>query len=133
MSQPEMREPSGWVVGGVTFAAVMMFTIGVFQMLQGISAIVKDQYYVIGQNYAFNLDVTAWGWIHLIIGVVLLFAGWALISGKTWARIFAIVVAVLSAISNFFYVPYYPWWSLLIIALDVWVIWALTRPAAREV
>jgi hypothetical protein len=128
-----MRGPSGWVVGGVTFAAVMMFTIGVFQMLQGISAIVKDQYYVIGSNYAFNLDVSAWGWIHLILGVVLLFAGWALISGKTWSRIFAIVLAVLSAVANFFYIPYYPWWSLLIIALDVWVIWALTRPAAREV
>jgi hypothetical protein len=133
MSQPEMRGPSGWVVGGVTFAAVMLFTIGVFQMLQGISAIVKDQYYVIGNNYAFNLDVSAWGWIHLILGVILLFGGWALIAGKTWSRILAIVLAVLSAVANFFYIPYYPWWSLLIIALDVWVIWALTRPAAREV
>jgi hypothetical protein len=134
VSQPEARRsgPSGWVVGGVTFAAVMMFTIGIFQLLAGISAIVKDDFYVIAPNYAFNLDVSGWGWIHLIIGIVLLFGGWALIAGKTWAVVLAIALAVMSAIANFFYIPYYPWWSLLIIALDVWVIWALTRPTARE-
>jgi hypothetical protein len=134
VSQPESRDagPSGWAVGGITFAAVMMFMIGIFQILAGIAAIVEDEFYVIGANYAFNLDVTGWGWIHLILGIVLLFGGWSLIAGKTWAVVLAIVLAVLSAIANFFYIPYYPWWSLLIIALNVWVIWALTRPGARR-
>lgn len=135
MSQYEPQpdpEPSGWAIAGVSFAAVMLITIGIFEAISGLSAIIKDDFYVVGQQYAFNLDVSGWGWIHLILGIVVVFAGWGLFSGKTWSRIFAIVIAVLVAIANFFYVPYYPFWSLLIIALLVWVIWALTRPGLRE-
>ncbi len=127
-------EPSGWAVGGIGFAAVMMLMIGIFGVIQGIAAIIEDEFFVIGSQYAFNLDVSGWGWIHLILGLVLIFAGWGLFAGKTWARVLAIVLAVLSAIANFFWVPYYPFWSILVIALCVWVIWALTRPlGARDV
>jgi hypothetical protein len=133
VSQYEPQEqPSGWAIGGITFAAVMMLTIGIFQIIGGIAAIVKDEFYVIGANYAYNLDVSGWGWIHLILGLLLVFAGWSLFSGKTWAGIFAIVMAVLAAIANFFYIPYYPFWSLLVIALCVWVIWSLTRPSGSR-
>ena len=125
-------EPSGWAVGGVGFAAVIMLMIGIFGVIQGIAAIIEDEFFVIGAQYAFNLDVSGWGWIHLILGLVLIFAGWGLFAGKTWARILAIVLAVLSAIANFFWVPYYPFWSILVIALCVWVIWALTRPAPQR-
>ena len=76
-------------------------------------------------NYAYEIDVTAWGWIHLIIGVVVAFAGIAVYSGATWARSVGIVLAILSAIANFLYIPYYPVWAVLIIALNVAVIWAL--------
>jgi hypothetical protein len=105
----------------------MMLTIGIFQVIAGIAAIIEDDFYVVGTEYAFNLDVSGWGWIHLILGLLLVFAGWSLFSGKSWAGIFAIVLAVLAAIANFFYIPYYPFWSLLVIALCVWVIWSLTR------
>ena len=74
--------------------------------------------------------MTAWGWIHFLLGILLVITGWALFARKLWAAMAAIVLAMLSAIENFFFIPYYPWWALLIIALDVWVIWAVTRPDA---
>jgi roadblock/LC7 domain-containing protein len=130
MSQYEQRPVSGWAVGGITFAATIMILIGIFQAIAGIAAIADDEFFVVTQNYVFDLDVSAWGWIHLILGIVVAFAGWALLAGRTWAVIVALTLAVLSAIANFFFIPYYPFWSLLVIALDVWVIWAITRPGA---
>jgi predicted membrane metal-binding protein len=121
---------SGWAVGGITFAAVMMTLIGVFQVIAGLVAIIDDNFYVVAQNYTFDVDTTAWGWIHLLLGILLLVAGYGLFSGSAWAAVTAVVLAGLSAIANFFFIPYYPFWSLLMIALAVWVIWSLTRPGA---
>jgi hypothetical protein len=131
-SRPAEPQLSGWATAGITFAATMMFIIGVFQIIAGLAAIFDDDFYVITANYAFDLDTSAWGWVHLIIGVLLLVAAWGLYSGAAWAVVTAIVLASLSAIANFFFIPYYPFWSLLIIALDIWVIWALTRPGAAR-
>ena len=122
------QEVSGWAVGGMTFAAVMLVLIGSFQVIDGLAAIFGDSFFVVTTNYTFDLDVTAWGWIHLLLGILLLITGWALTAGKSWAAITAIFLAMLSAIENFFFIPYYPFWSILIIALNVWVIWAVTRP-----
>jgi hypothetical protein len=107
------------------FAAIMMIMVGIFQALQGLIAIFENEFYVTTRNYLFQFDATTWGWIHLLIGLVVAFAGYGLLSGRTWARAAAIALAVLSAISNFLFIPYYPFWSLLIIALDVFVIWAV--------
>jgi len=120
--------PSGMAIGGAVFAGVMMIIIGAFQSISGLAAIVEDDLFVVGRDYIFSLDTSAWGWVHLALGIVILIAGFALFSGKVWAGTFAIVLATLSAVANFFYIPYYPWWAILIIAIDVWVIWALTRP-----
>jgi hypothetical protein len=129
MSEYPSEPPvSGWAAAGATFAAVMMLMIGIFQGIAGLVALFNDDFYVLTENYTFDLDVTAWGWIHLILGLLLVFAGWALFAGRVWAGLLAIVLAVLSAISNFFFIPYYPFWSILLIALAVWVIWSLTRP-----
>ena len=127
--EPE-RELSGWALGGISFAATMMILIGVFQVIAGLVAIFDDGFYVVTENYTFDLDASAWGWIHLILGILLLVAGYGLFTGATWATIVAIALAVLTAIENFFFIPYYPFWSLLVIALCIWVIWALTRPGA---
>jgi hypothetical protein len=121
---------SGWAVGGITFAASMLILIGAFQAIDGLVAIFNDDFFVRIQNYTFDLDVTAWGWIHLILGVLLIVTGWGLYAAREWAAVTAIFLAMLSAIANFFFIPYYPFWSILVIALDVWVIWALTRPGA---
>ena len=124
----ERQDPSGWAVGGVTFAGVMMILIGAFQGFAGLVAIIDDDFYVVGRNYTFDIDTTAWGWIHLLIGILVLLAGIYLFRGATWAAATAVVLAVISAIANFFFIPYYPFWSLLMIAMAIWVIWSLTRP-----
>ena len=128
MTQYDERTASGWAVGGITFAGVMMIMIGAFQAIAGLVAIIDDDFYVVGQNYTFDIDTTAWGWIHLLLGALVLLAGIYLFRGATWAAATAVVLAVISAIANFFFIPYYPFWSLLMIAMAIWVIWSLTRP-----
>jgi hypothetical protein len=119
------RETSGGAVGLILFAAIIMIMVGTFQALQGLIAIFENEFYVATRNYLFQFDATTWGWIHLVLGVIMAAAGWGLLSGRTWARAVAIILAVLSAIANFLFIPYYPFWSLLIITLDVFVIWAI--------
>ncbi len=132
MSQYEPNPPpvSGWALGGITFAATMLILIGVFQTIAGLAAIFDDEFFVVTTNYVFDLDTSAWGWIHLLLGALLLVAGWSLYAGRAWAGVVALTLAVLSAVANFFFIPYYPFWAILLISLDVWVIWALTRPGA---
>ena len=119
------RETSGTAVGFILFAAIMMIMVGVFQAIQGLIGIFENEFYVPTRNYLFQFDATTWGWTHLILGLLIAFAGWGLFSGRTWARTVAIILAVLSAIANFAFIPYYPFWSLLIITLDIFVIWAV--------
>jgi hypothetical protein len=126
MSQTQYREPSGWATGAVLFAGILMIVVGIMEAFQGLAAILEDEFFVLTENYVFDLDVTAWGWVHLLLGVLVIFGGYALMAGRTWGRVLALVLAMLAAISNFFFIPYYPFWSLLMIALAVWVIWALT-------
>jgi len=125
-------EPSGWAVGLASFAGFMLILVGSFQFFEGLAAIIKDEFYVIGPNYAYNLDVTAWGWIHLIWGVIVAAAGFGVLAGKLWARLVGIVVATLAAIAQFFYIPYYPIWAVLIIALCIACIWALSVYNTRD-
>ena len=117
---------SGTAVGFILFAAIMMIMVGVFQALQGIIAIFENEFYVATRNYLFQFDATTWGWIHLVIGLIVAFAGWGLLSGRTWARVVGITVVMLSALANFLFIPYYPFWALLLITLDIFVIWAIT-------
>ncbi|HEY7606115.1 MAG TPA: hypothetical protein VID07_04970 [Actinomycetes bacterium] len=112
-------------MGFILFAAIMMIMTGVFQALEGLIAIFQNEFYVATRNYLFQFDATTWGWIHLVLGVIVAFAGWGLLSGRTWARAVAIILAALSATANFLFIPYYPFWSLLIITLDIFVIWAV--------
>ena len=126
----ESQADSGWAMAGVAFAATMLLIIGAFQVIAGLAAILDDEYFVRVRGYAFHLDITSWGWIHLVIGLALIVTGVGLFSRAVWAGVVALFVVVLSAIDNFFFIPYQPFWALLLIALDAWVIWALTRPRA---
>jgi hypothetical protein len=119
------EESSGWAAGFVLFAALMMIMAGIWQALAGLVAIFENEFYVATRNYLFEFDATTWGWIHLLLGVIVGLAGLGLMAGQTWARVVGITLAVLSAIANFLFIPYYPFWSMLIIAVDIFVIWAL--------
>jgi hypothetical protein len=123
------EEPGAWAQGLILFAAVMMFVGGGFQAIAGLAAIFENEFYTVTPNYVLEFDVSAWGWIHLLLGVIVVFAGYGLLSGQTWARVVGIVLASVSALVNFAFIPYYPFWSLTIIALDVFIIWALATQA----
>ena len=119
------RSRSGVAVGFTYFAAIMMMLSGGFEILQGLSAIIKKNLYVVNKDYIYKINVNGWGWIHLILGVIVLLAGIALLGGALWARIVGIAMAALIAIANFLWLPYYPVWAIVLIALNVVVIWAL--------
>jgi hypothetical protein len=123
----DRRNPSysSGAVGVIIFAAVLMIMIGGFHAIQGLVALLNDEFFVVGSEYVFEFDITAWGWIHLILGVFVAVAGAALLSGPVWARTVAVIVAAISMVASFVWLPYYPLWSILVIALDVFVIWAV--------
>lgn len=126
MSTPSgTRSASGWAVGLSAFAGAVMVMVGTFQAFAGLAALLNGDFFVRRSNYTYDIDVTGWGWIHLILGLIIAAAGVGIFSGAAWARTVGIVLALLSAIANFLYIPYYPIWAVLMIALDVVVIWAL--------
>ncbi|MGH3318986.1 MAG: DUF7144 family membrane protein [Streptosporangiaceae bacterium] len=116
---------TGWI-GWVIFAGVVMLVMGLFHVIEGLTALFNPGYFVVGQNgLAVSVDFTAWGWAHLVLGVIIFFAGAAVMAGRTWGRMVGITLAVLSAIVNIGFLAAFPLWSLIIIALDIVVIYAL--------
>ncbi|MGW6208401.1 DUF7144 family membrane protein [Streptomyces sp. NPDC055089] len=128
-TEPSHPLQTGWTV----FAAVLMIFGGAMAILQGIAAIAKDDVFVATRNYVFQFNLTGWGWIHLVLGIVIVLAGCALFTGATWARAVGVVLAGLGALANFAWLPHYPLWSIVLIALDIFIIWALcASPGGRE-
>ena len=120
-----MRE-SAWV-GWVNFAGLMLVLVGAFHVIQGLVALFRDEVYVVGQHrLVVDVSYTAWGWAHLVWGALSILVGSCLLVGQMWARIVAVIVAMLSAIANVAFLPAYPVWSAIMIAVDIIVIWAVT-------
>jgi len=115
-----------WADGGTIFAAVMLTTVGVFQFLEGLSAVAKDDVFVSAANYVLALDLTTWGWVHMLLGALAIVVGLSIISGKGWALIAGIVIAMISALASFLFIPYYPLGSVVLIAFDLFIIWSLS-------
>lgn len=122
----ERQEVSGWAAGWLAFAAIMMIVQGVWWLMAGIIALFNNQFFVVGQQYVFQFDITTWGWIHLVTGIVVLLAGIGLFSGAMWARVVGVIVAAIAALIAFAWMPWYPIWGLLLIGISVAVIWAIT-------
>jgi hypothetical protein len=122
------NQPSGAVVGWTVFAAVMLMISGIANILEGIAQLVRGSYFVTLPNYAYDISVHSWGWFHLIAGIVVFIAGAALLADKTWARAVGVAFAAFSLFMNLVYLPYFPVWSIVIIAIDAFVIWALLTP-----
>lgn len=117
------------VAMGVTVAAALfMMLSGIWNFFEGLAAVIRGSYFVVLPNYAFDLSVTAWGWFHLVLGALVFAAGIALFTGAMWARVVGIVLVSLSAVTNFLFIPYAPAWSIVLIAIDALVIWALATP-----
>jgi len=116
---------AGWVVGLSLFAGILMMITGLFNAMEGVVALARNEVYAITPRYIFTFDLTTWGWIHIILGIIVLAAGVGVITGQLWGRVVGITIAVLTMLANFAFLPYYPIWSMLIIALNVIVIWAL--------
>jgi hypothetical protein len=126
MTQPqEYRATTGWV-GWIGFAAVMMIIGGCLAMFQGFVAAFNDDWVVWGNRGAVYLDLTQWGWIHMIVGFCVLLAGFGVLTGNVLARTVGVILATLSLIANFMFLPVYPIWSITVIVVDALVIWALT-------
>ncbi|ARP73148.1 hypothetical protein LK07_28960 [Streptomyces pluripotens] len=135
-AQPHSGAPSGgygppptgnssWVAGGIVFAGVLMVVNGVLAILQGIAAIAKNQVYAHIGDYVYKINLTGWGWILLILGAIAVVAGFGILSGAAWARLVGIALASLSLVAQFMFLPYAPVWSVIMMAIDVFIIWAL--------
>ncbi|MEV1022087.1 hypothetical protein [Streptomyces sp. NPDC050264] len=112
--------------GGLTiFAAVMLFITGSMAFCRGLMAVLDDQVFLTTPNYVFKFDLTSWGWIHLVIGLIAVAVSFGLFTAQKWARILGVGIAGLMIIANFLSIPYYPLWSLTLIALNGVVIWGL--------
>ena len=125
MSAAKHELPAPVAHGVSVFAGIMLILGGAFEALQAIAAIVNDKYLVVLPNYVYAIDLTVWGWIHLLIGLALVAIGISLLLGQGWARMAGIVVAAVAALINFTWLPYSPLWAIVLIAIDILVIWAL--------
>ncbi len=127
-----MQEPSAHgsrssaAVGWIAYAGVMMILVGAFHAIAGLVALVEDDFYVATREYLLQLDATTWGWVHLLVGLAVLAAGFGVFSGNVLARSVGVLVAVGSMLAAFTWLPYAPIWAVVVITIDVAVIWALT-------
>ena len=119
---------SSWASGLSVFAASLMMVLGVFQFFEGLVAVVDgDDFLLKTRNYVVQFDASTWGWTHMILGVVVAATGVFILTGNRIARGVGIFIVSLSALANFLWIPYYPFWAIIVLALDVAAIWALAN------
>jgi hypothetical protein len=117
---------------GATLGGVLLITVGAMHAIEAIAAIGNDQHLVVSPNYIYRLDLTAWGWIHLILGLALAVTGIFVLRGETWARWVGMSAAAFSAFLSFAWLPFEPLWTIVVIAVDILVVWALATYISRE-
>jgi hypothetical protein len=122
--------PAAYVV--VSFAAAMLLVVAVMQVLEGIAAVAKDDVFATGIDYAYQFDITTWGWINIVLGVLGLATALGILSGQVWGHLAGVGIAGLSALFSFAFLPYYPIWALVVIAINTLIIWALCNQIASD-
>ncbi|MDT0387896.1 DUF7144 family membrane protein [Streptomyces dubilierae] len=122
----------GWAAGMTTFAAVMLMIAGILGIMRGIAAIAEDEVFLATPDYVFAFDLTGWGWVHLILGVVAVIVSMGLFQASAWARVVGVGIAGLVIIANFISLPSYPVWSVVMIAMSAFIIWALCADTRRS-
>ena len=126
------QQPSAAGIGFTFLAGTLMILSGLWGFLEGLAAVIKKQFFVVTPNYTFHWNVTGWGWTHLALGIVIFAAGVCVLLGMTWARVVGVILAVFSAVASFMFLPYYPVWSIIVIAIDLFIIWALLTTRLRH-
>lgn len=121
MTSSYRTEASGWVI----FAATMFAIVGVFNFIQGLVFLVEDTWTVLTPDSILVFDLTTWGWILLILGVVEMIVSWGILSGQIWAQVVGIIIASVAIVLNVLSLSIYPIWGLIALVLQVLVIWAL--------
>lgn len=121
---------SGWV-GWVYFAGILLALVGFFEAIAGFAALLQDEYIVVKPVLTITFSTTAWGWTHLLIGIILVLAGFAILAGKMWGRVVGIILAFISAVVNFMFIPTYPVWSIIVVVIDICIIYALVAHGAE--
>ncbi|WP_244230098.1 hypothetical protein [Kitasatospora albolonga] len=132
---PPVPDPEGlWATGGVLLAGVLMVCQGVVVALEGIAALADGDVYGTVGDYLYRFSLTGWGWIHLVLGVCAVITGAGLLKGVAWARFAGIFLACLSLFTHFLFLPYAPVWSVILIGLDIFILWALCayRPSPGD-
>jgi hypothetical protein len=118
--------------GMLLFAGIVMVVGGIYHGLSGFAAVLRDQVYITTPGYTYEFDLTAWGWTHLVLGLVLAGTGIGVVQNRAWARATGIALAVLSLVANFLFLPHYPFWSIMIIVMDVVIIYGLATSMRNE-
>jgi hypothetical protein len=124
-TRPQHTAKQEWATGLTAFAAVMLFLVGLLDIFRGLMAVAEDDIFLTTRNYVFEFDLTSWGWIHLALGALAVIVSIGLLRAATWARVTGVAIAGLVIIANFLSLPYYPVWSVVMIALSGFIIWAL--------
>ena len=124
MATKSNSEMSGWV-GRAVFAGVLMIMQGLFQGILGLAALLKNTIFVVGSENIFSVNFTTWGWVHMLVGLLILLAGLSVLSGNMYGRVVGIFLAVLSACLNLVFLPHYPIWSILLVVVDICIVYAL--------
>ena len=120
------KETSSWAIGWTVFASIMMMMMGFWWLISGLVGLFNSEFYVVILRWIFQFDISTWAWIHLIVGIVVLVAGFFLFKGAIWARTVGVILAVIAGLISFAWLPYYPIWAILFIVVSVAIIWALT-------
>jgi hypothetical protein len=115
---------TAWV-GWIYFAGAIMVLVGSFSAIEGLVALFNDEFYTVTTDGLLVFDLTGWGWVHLIIGALAVVVGVGLFTGAMWARVGGVVLAIVNSVAQLAFVSAYPWWSMVVIALNLVVIWAI--------
>lgn len=128
----DLPDGSGFAIGGLVFAGVLLLVNGVLAILQGISALAGDDVYERIGDYVYEMNLTGWGWTMLVLGVLLCAIGYGVLTGAWWARMSGVFLASASLVLHFLFLPYAPVWGVIMVAVDFFVIWSLaTAPPVR--
>jgi len=122
MSEQRSDAGAGWV----SFAGIILITVGIFQAFVGLVGLIEDEFYAVTPEYVVQFDATTWGWIHIIIGLIVAAAGFGIFSGNVLARTVGVFAALGSMISVFAWLPWYPIWGIIVVSMNIAIIWALT-------